>query len=40
MSLEHQDQQDLMTYQGEGGIHAVEEAAMKMVRMLILQQKY
>ena len=39
VSLEHQDQQDLVPYQGEGGIHTVEEAAMKMVRTFILQQE-
>ena len=40
VALEHQDQQNLVPYQGEGGIHAVEEAAMKMVRTLILQRNY
>ena len=40
VSLEHQDQQDLVPYQGDGGIQPVEEAAMKMVRTLILQQEY
>ncbi len=43
VSLEHQEgqeQQDLVPYRGEGGIHAVGEAAMKMVRTLILQQEH
>jgi hypothetical protein len=39
VSLEHQDQQDLVPYRGEGGIRAVGEAAMKMVRTLVLQQE-
>lgn len=39
VSLEQQDQQGLVPYQGEGGIHAVEEAAMNMVRTLVLQQE-
>jgi len=38
VSLEHQEQEGLVAYHGEDGINAVEEAAMKMVRTLILQQ--
>jgi hypothetical protein len=36
--LELQDQQALAPYRGEGGIQAVEEAARKMVRALVLQR--
>ena len=36
--LEHQHEQDLVPYRGEGGILAVEETTMKMVRTLILLQ--
>jgi len=40
VSLEHQDEQDLVPYRGEGGIRAVEETTMNMVRTFVLLQKH
>jgi len=40
VSLEHQDEQDLVPYRGEGGILAVEETTMNMVRTFVLLQKH